>query len=117
MSRHPPIFIVHSANLWGMMRRIVGLMTSCIKGQGMHIESRRITKENNAYFNYPRRGNLNPCGGFKGRGGGGGIGRGRGHIICYNCAHLGHLARDCQNPCCNLFEHVIEDCLVLLTKL
>jgi hypothetical protein len=38
MSRHPPIFIVHSAKLWGMMRRIVGLMTSCMKGQGIHIE-------------------------------------------------------------------------------
>jgi hypothetical protein len=34
----------------------------------------------------------------------------------------GHLARDCQNPCttcsyCNSFEHVIEDCPVLLAKL
>jgi hypothetical protein len=38
ISRHPPIFIVHSTNLWGMMRRIVGLMTSCMKGQGIHIE-------------------------------------------------------------------------------
>ena len=38
MSRHPPIFIVHSANLWAMMRRIVGNMNSCMKYQGMHIE-------------------------------------------------------------------------------
>jgi hypothetical protein len=38
MSRHPPTFIVHSANMWGMMRRIVGLMTSCMKDQGIHIE-------------------------------------------------------------------------------
>jgi hypothetical protein len=38
MSRHPPIFIVHSVNLWGTMRRTVGLMTSCMKGQGMHIK-------------------------------------------------------------------------------
>jgi hypothetical protein len=34
----------------------------------------------------------------------------------------GHLARDCQNPCttcsyCNSFEHVIEECPVLLAKL
>jgi hypothetical protein len=50
------------------------------------------------------------------------MGRGRGQIICYNYTHLGHLARDFQNPCttcsyCNSFEHVIEDCLVLLAKL
>jgi hypothetical protein len=38
MSRHLPIFIVHSANVWGMIRRIVGLMISCMKYQGMHIE-------------------------------------------------------------------------------
>ena len=38
MSRHPPIFIVHSVNLWGTMRRTIGIMTSCMKYQGMHIE-------------------------------------------------------------------------------
>jgi hypothetical protein len=38
MSKHLPIFIVHSSNLWGMMGRIVGIMTSCMKGQGIHIE-------------------------------------------------------------------------------
>jgi hypothetical protein len=38
MSRHLPIFIAHSVNLWGMMRRIVGLMISCMKDQGIHIE-------------------------------------------------------------------------------
>jgi hypothetical protein len=38
MSRHLPIFTAHSVNLWGMMRRIVGLMISCMKDQGIHIE-------------------------------------------------------------------------------
>ena len=50
------------------------------------------------------------------------MGRGRGHIICYNYAQPGHLERDYQNPCtiysyCSSFEHVIEDCPVLLAKL
>jgi hypothetical protein len=50
------------------------------------------------------------------------MGRGQGQIICYNCTQPGHLERDCQNPCttcsyCNSFEHVIEDCPVLLAKL
>jgi hypothetical protein len=40
MSRHPPIFIVHSVNMWDMMRRTVGIMTSCMKGEGVHIESK-----------------------------------------------------------------------------
>jgi hypothetical protein len=46
MSRHPPIFIVHSINLWGMMRRIVGLMNSCMKVQGMHIEFKENYSQN-----------------------------------------------------------------------
>jgi hypothetical protein len=50
------------------------------------------------------------------------MGRGQGQIICYNCAQLGHLARDFQNPCttcsyCNTFEHVIQEFLSLLAKL
>jgi hypothetical protein len=32
------MFILHSVNLWGMMRRNVGIMISCMKGQGIHIE-------------------------------------------------------------------------------
>jgi hypothetical protein len=48
--------------------------------------------------------------------------RDRSQIIYYNCAHPGHLARDCQNPCTtcsyyNSFKHVIEECLALLAKL
>jgi hypothetical protein len=77
---------------------------------------------NTTQYNSPRRGNFNPHGGFRGRGRGGGMARGRGQIICYNCAHLGHLARDCQNPCttcsyCKSFEHVIEHFPVFLSKL
>jgi hypothetical protein len=50
------------------------------------------------------------------------MGWGRGQIIYYNCAQLDHLERDCQNPCttysyCNSFDHVIEECPVLLAKL
>jgi hypothetical protein len=37
MSRHLQTFTAHSVNLWGMMRRIVGLMTSCMKDQEIHI--------------------------------------------------------------------------------
>jgi hypothetical protein len=37
MSRHLPIFTAHSVNLWGIMRRTVGLMTSCMKDQETHI--------------------------------------------------------------------------------
>jgi hypothetical protein len=49
------------------------------------------------------------------------MGRGRGQIICYNCAQPSHLEMDCQNPCttciyCNSFDHVIEDCPILLAK-
>jgi hypothetical protein len=94
----------------------------------MHERSRDIYKiqgevqqeGNTTQYNSPGRGNFNPWGGFLGRGGG--MGRGRGHIIYYNYAHPGHLARDCQKPyttCsyCNSFEHVIEECPTLLTKL
>jgi hypothetical protein len=75
-----------------------------------------------AHYNSPGRGKFNPHGGFRGRGRGGGMGRGRDQIICYNCAHPGHLARDSQNPCttcsyCNSFEHVIKYFPVLLAKL
>jgi hypothetical protein len=38
MSRHLPIFTAHFINLWGMMGRTVGLMNSCMKDQGIHIE-------------------------------------------------------------------------------
>jgi hypothetical protein len=37
MSIPLPIFTKHSINLWGMMRRTVGIMTSCMKGQEIHI--------------------------------------------------------------------------------
>jgi hypothetical protein len=37
MSRHLLIFNVHSINLWGMKRRIVGLITYCMKGQDIYI--------------------------------------------------------------------------------
>jgi hypothetical protein len=37
MSRHLPIFTAHSVNLWGTMRRTVGLTISCMKGQEIHI--------------------------------------------------------------------------------
>jgi hypothetical protein len=37
MSRHLPISTAHFVNMWGMMRRTVGLMTSCMKGQEIHI--------------------------------------------------------------------------------
>jgi hypothetical protein len=52
-----------------MMRRIVGLMISCMKDQGIHIESKEKlrNKEIMCSFNSPRRGNFNPRGGFKGR--------------------------------------------------
>jgi hypothetical protein len=33
MFRHPQIFISHSVSPWGMMIEIVGIMTSCTKGQ------------------------------------------------------------------------------------
>jgi hypothetical protein len=36
MSRHLPIFTAHYINMWGMMRRTVGITTSCMKGQDIH---------------------------------------------------------------------------------
>jgi hypothetical protein len=77
---------------------------------------------NTTQYNSPGRGNFNPHSGFRGRGRGGGMGRGRGQIIYYNCAQPGHLARNCQNHCttcsyCNSFDHVIEDCPLLLANL
>jgi hypothetical protein len=36
ISRHLPIFTSHSVNLWDMIRRTVGTMISCMKGQGTH---------------------------------------------------------------------------------
>jgi hypothetical protein len=77
---------------------------------------------NTTPFNSLGRKKFNPHGGFKGREQGGGMGRGRGQIIFYNCTQPGHLAREFQNPCttcsyCNSFEHVIEDCIALLTKI
>jgi hypothetical protein len=84
---------------------------------------REVQQEgNNKYFNSQGRGNFKPHGGFRGRGRGRGMGQGQCQIIFYNCTQLGHLARDCQNPFttssyCNSFEHVIEYCPMLLTKL
>jgi hypothetical protein len=37
MSRHLQTFTAHYVNMWGMMRRTVGLMTSCMKYQETHI--------------------------------------------------------------------------------
>jgi hypothetical protein len=38
ISRHLPTFTSHSINMRGMMRNIVGLMTSCMKYQDTHIK-------------------------------------------------------------------------------
>jgi hypothetical protein len=37
MSRHLQTFTAHFVNLWGMMRKTVGLMNSCMKDQEIHI--------------------------------------------------------------------------------
>ena len=37
MFRHLQIFTAHSVNLWGMVKRTVGLMISCMNGQEIHI--------------------------------------------------------------------------------
>jgi hypothetical protein len=36
MSRPPQTYIAHSVSLWGMMGRIVELMNSFMKGQGIY---------------------------------------------------------------------------------
>jgi hypothetical protein len=36
MFRHPKICIARSVSLWGMMIGIVGIMISCMKGQGIY---------------------------------------------------------------------------------
>jgi hypothetical protein len=45
MSRHPPIFTAHYVNLWGMMRRIIGITISCMKYQGIHIKFKEKHKK------------------------------------------------------------------------
>ena len=37
MSRHLQTSTEHSVNMWGMMRKTIGLMTSCTKVQEIHI--------------------------------------------------------------------------------
>jgi hypothetical protein len=89
--------------------------------EAYRIQGELYQEGNVAQFNSPGRLKFNPHGGFRGRGRGGGMGQGRGKIIFYNWAQLGHLARDFQNPCttcnyCISFDHVIEDCPILLAK-
>lgn len=59
----------------------------------------------------------------QGRGRGAGPGRGRGQVICYNCGEAVHFVRDYTNPThascqyCQQFDHVIEECLVLMENM
>ena len=55
MSRHIPIFIAHSVNIWGMIKRIVGHTISCMKDQGIHIEFKeRLNKKEIIYSSTPQ---------------------------------------------------------------
>jgi hypothetical protein len=51
MSRCLPISIAHSLNMWGMMRRIVGITISCMKDQGIHIEFKEKHSKNEIMCN------------------------------------------------------------------
>jgi hypothetical protein len=51
MSRCLPISIAHSLNMWGMMRRIVGITISCMKDQGIHIEFKEKHNKNEIMCN------------------------------------------------------------------
>lgn len=65
------------------------------------------------------------CRGFQGHGRGrlGGAGRGRGQVIYYNRGEAGRFGSNFQNPAhlscqyCRQFNHVIEDCPVLIAKM
>jgi hypothetical protein len=124
-------YVQTPTNLYCMFCKSVGHDDQdCRAYDLMHERSRDIYKiqgevqqeGNTTQYNSPGRGNFNPRGGFRGRGRGGGMGRGRRTDHLLQLHKLGHLARDCQNPCttcsyCSSFKHVIEDCPMLLAKL
>jgi hypothetical protein len=67
MFRHPQIFIACFVNTWGMMIGIVGLMTSCMKGQETYKIQSEVQQEGNTMqYNSPVRGKFNPRDGFRG---------------------------------------------------